>query len=115
LFLREKKRDEEIWTGLRLGVEAAPAALGVDQAFPIVFFGASYLRRDRTIPEATCPAPDPFAGCSGVAGTELVDRESKDDLAAAYVNVLIGKLVAASTVQKSAFTVVRTVEVRSSN
>src|SRR5262245_8037589 len=35
LFLRDKKREEEIWTGLRLGVAAAPAALGVDQAFPI--------------------------------------------------------------------------------
>ena len=35
LFLRERKPDEEIWTGRRLGVEAAPAELGVDQAFPI--------------------------------------------------------------------------------
>jgi Xaa-Pro aminopeptidase len=35
LFLRERKRDEEIWTGRRLGVEAAPAELGIDQAFPI--------------------------------------------------------------------------------
>ena len=35
LFLREKKREEEIWHGLRLGVEAAPAALGVDVAYPI--------------------------------------------------------------------------------
>ena len=35
LFLREKKRDEEVWTGLRLGLDAAPAALGVDAAHPI--------------------------------------------------------------------------------
>ncbi|MEO6709223.1 MAG: aminopeptidase P N-terminal domain-containing protein [Planctomycetota bacterium] len=35
LFLREKKREEEVWTGLRLGVEAAPGALGVDAAHPI--------------------------------------------------------------------------------
>ncbi len=35
LFLREKKRDEEIWNGLRLGLEAAPATLGIDAAFPI--------------------------------------------------------------------------------
>jgi Xaa-Pro aminopeptidase len=35
LFLRDKKREEEIWTGLRLGVAAAPAALGVDEAYPI--------------------------------------------------------------------------------
>ena len=35
LFLREKDREREIWDGLRLGVEAAPAALGVDEARPI--------------------------------------------------------------------------------
>ncbi len=35
LFLREKKLDEEIWTGERLGVAAAPAALGVERAFPV--------------------------------------------------------------------------------
>lgn len=35
LFLREKKRDEEVWTGLRLGIEAAPKALGIDEAYPI--------------------------------------------------------------------------------
>jgi Xaa-Pro aminopeptidase len=35
LFLREKKADEEVWTGRRLGVEAAPEALGVDSALPI--------------------------------------------------------------------------------
>lgn len=35
LFLREKDREREIWTGRRLGVAAAPAALGVDEARPI--------------------------------------------------------------------------------
>ncbi len=35
LFLREKDSEQEIWTGRRLGVDAAPAALGVDEAFPI--------------------------------------------------------------------------------
>ena len=70
--------------------------VGVDQKFSIVFFGASWLRRDRTIPEATCPAPDPFSGCSGQAGTLVVDRTSNDDLASAYVNVLAGKRVAIS-------------------
>lgn len=35
LFLREKNRDQEIWSGRRLGVEAAPAQLGVDEAYPI--------------------------------------------------------------------------------
>ncbi len=32
LFLRAKDREREIWTGRRLGIEAAPAALGIDEA-----------------------------------------------------------------------------------
>jgi Xaa-Pro aminopeptidase len=35
LFLRDKDRDQEIWNGRRLGVAAAPAALGVAEARPI--------------------------------------------------------------------------------
>ena len=35
LFLREKDREREIWTGRRLGVSAAPEQLGVDEARPI--------------------------------------------------------------------------------
>jgi len=34
LFLREKDRDQEIWTGRRVGVEAAPDVFGVDAAHP---------------------------------------------------------------------------------
>ena len=35
LFLRPRNRDREIWDGRRLGVESAPAVLGVDAAYPI--------------------------------------------------------------------------------
>jgi Xaa-Pro aminopeptidase len=35
LFLRERDPRQEVWTGRRLGVDAAPAALGVDAAYPI--------------------------------------------------------------------------------
>jgi Xaa-Pro aminopeptidase len=35
LFLRESDREREIWDGRRLGVPAAPAELGVDEARPI--------------------------------------------------------------------------------
>jgi len=38
LFLREKKLAEEVWTGRRLGLEAAPQALGVDRALSIESF-----------------------------------------------------------------------------
>jgi Xaa-Pro aminopeptidase len=35
LFLRDKDKEREIWSGRRLGVAAAPAKLGVDEARPI--------------------------------------------------------------------------------
>ena len=35
LFCQPKDLEREIWDGLRLGPEAAPAALGVEQAFPV--------------------------------------------------------------------------------
>ncbi len=35
LFLRPRDREAELWTGPRLGVEAAPSVLGVDAAYPI--------------------------------------------------------------------------------
>ncbi len=35
LFLRDRKKEAEIWTGRRLGVARAAAALGVDHAFDI--------------------------------------------------------------------------------
>jgi len=35
LFLNPRDRDAEIWNGRRLGVERAPAALGIDRAYPV--------------------------------------------------------------------------------
>ena len=35
LFLNERDREKETWTGRRLGVEAAPSALGVARAYPL--------------------------------------------------------------------------------
>ena len=36
LFLNERDREKETWTGRRLGVAAAPAELGVARAHPLV-------------------------------------------------------------------------------
>jgi Xaa-Pro aminopeptidase len=38
LFLRPRDRDKEIWTGRRLGVDAAADTLGLDAAYPIEEF-----------------------------------------------------------------------------
>ena len=35
LFVNDRDKDAETWTGRRLGVAAAPAALGVDRAYPL--------------------------------------------------------------------------------
>ena len=35
ILLRAKNVERELWDGLRLGPDAAPAALGVDAAFPL--------------------------------------------------------------------------------
>ena len=39
LFLRDRKKEAEIWTGRRLGVARAPGVLGVDKAHPIEEIG----------------------------------------------------------------------------
>jgi Xaa-Pro aminopeptidase len=45
LGCRAKNPEMEIWDGLRLGVEAAPAALGVDAAFDVETLDAAMLER----------------------------------------------------------------------
>jgi Xaa-Pro aminopeptidase len=35
LFLRSRDRDLEVWNGARLGIERAPEALSIDEAYPI--------------------------------------------------------------------------------
>jgi Xaa-Pro aminopeptidase len=61
LFLREKNREQEIWSGRRLGVERACEELGVDQAFPI---GELWTR-----------LPDMLKGCSRLVYRAGADEE----------------------------------------
>ena len=44
LLCREKNAEREIWDGLRLGPQAAPAVLGVDEALPIDALDATLAR-----------------------------------------------------------------------
>lgn len=64
LFLREKDAEREIWDGLRLGVEAAPAVLGVDRALPVG-------RLDEELPQLLAGQPAvwwPFGEFPGLEG-----------------------------------------------
>jgi Xaa-Pro aminopeptidase len=53
LFCREKDAQREIWDGLRVGPEAAPALLGFDAAFPIG-------RLDEELPKLIADSPALF-------------------------------------------------------
>lgn len=77
--------------------------VGFDQALgDTVFFGASWLHRNSDIPEAFCADPNPFSNCDHpdpgdplyTGPPVVVERESRDALASAYFNVLIGRRVA---------------------
>ncbi len=63
LLCRPRDAEREIWDGLRLGPEAAPAALGVDAALPLEAL-------DTVLPERLADQPAvwfPFAGHAGLA------------------------------------------------
>ena len=45
LFCQPKDMEREIWDGYRLGPQAAPAALGVDEAYPITEMDARIDRK----------------------------------------------------------------------
>ncbi len=79
------------------GTHSWSYGIGLDQQLiSKIFFGVSWLHRDRDIPEAVCPTPFPSSGCSTLPGTVLAEKHSTDDLAAVYFNALIGRRVAAS-------------------
>ncbi len=79
------------------GTESLNYGLGVDQKINDSFFaGLSVLRRDLTIPEATCATPLQFSGCAGMQATQVVERFSDDWLGSVYVNGTAGKRVALS-------------------
>jgi len=63
LLCRPRDAEREIWDGLRLGPEAAPAALGVDEALPVEALDATVAQRLADQPAVWFP----FAGHEGLA------------------------------------------------
>src|SRR5262249_738811 len=79
------------------GPRALSYGAGIDQAFGRrLFAGGSVLRRELTIPEAFCDAPNRFAGCATQPATHIVSRDSTDYYADAYVSALVGSQFAVS-------------------
>lgn len=58
VFLRPKDEEREIWDGYRLGPEAAPAALGVDAAYPIEALDERLPNLLADQPSVWCPLDD---------------------------------------------------------
>jgi len=79
------------------GTTSQNYGLGIDQKFRSnIFFGASWLHRDRDVPEAVCPTPDRYAGCAFQPGSVLEIKQSNDELASVYLNALLGRRVSGS-------------------
>ena len=62
LFCRPKDIERELWDGIRLGPEAAPAALGVDEAFPLALLDEQMAARMAGQPALWWPFGTPGLG-----------------------------------------------------
>ncbi len=79
------------------GTRSRSWGVGFDQeVVHQVFFGASWMRRDRTIPQGYCAIEDPFSGCAFQQATLISEKTSKDDLGSAYVDATVWKYFALS-------------------
>lgn len=58
LFLRPKDEEREIWDGYRLGPDAAPASLGVDEAWPVTALDEKLPELLADQPAVWCPLDD---------------------------------------------------------
>jgi len=78
IFLRKKDREKEIWTGRRLGVEAAPEILKVDAAFEKDWLVFNHLKSQMHAffnPEAPTSLPLNYMGHSVINPPHMVDGE----------------------------------------
>jgi Xaa-Pro aminopeptidase len=80
LFLRQRDRKQEIWTGRRLGTQAAPSELRVDAAYPIEEF-------DQRLPDYLVGAPTLYYA---LGQDEAFDRRVHTALAQARYRVRRG-------------------------
>ncbi len=62
LFCRPKDVERELWDGIRLGPDAAPAALGVDEAFPLALLDEKVVERMAGQPALWWPFGAPGLG-----------------------------------------------------
>ncbi|HKQ60163.1 MAG TPA: tetratricopeptide repeat protein, partial [Candidatus Polarisedimenticolaceae bacterium] len=74
------------------GTRSLSYGVGVDHEFTPHLYGGVYLqRRARTVPEASCDAPDPDQGCLFQTPTHVEGKDSRDLIGSLYLSAPIGR------------------------
>ena len=82
LLCRERDPQREVWDGLRLGPEAAPAALGVDEALPLAALEETVPQRLADRPAVWLPFGDPRLSATVARWVEAVRSRARSGVAA---------------------------------
>jgi Xaa-Pro aminopeptidase len=102
LVCRPKDPEREIWDGFRLGPDAAPAALGVDEAFALDHLDETMIDRLADQPAVWWPFEMPGLGAQIGVWLERVRAKSRQGVEAPHTQCDLGPLLAAMRVVKDA-------------
>lgn len=100
LFCRPKDVERELWDGIRLGPEAAPAALGVDEAFPLSVLDDEVVERVAGQPSLWWPFGTPGLGARVEGWLEKVRARASTGIAVPTSQHDLNPLLAAMRVIK---------------
>ena len=82
LLCRERDPQREVWDGLRLGPEAAPSTLGVDEALPLAALEETVPQRLADRPAVWLPFGEPRLSATVARWVEAVRARSRSGVAA---------------------------------
>jgi Xaa-Pro aminopeptidase len=102
LVCRPRDVDRELWNGLRLGPEAAPAALGVDEAFPLERLDELVVERLAGEPAVWWRFETPGLGARIAGWLERVRAQSRLGVEAPAAQRDLAPLLAAMRIRKDA-------------
>jgi Xaa-Pro aminopeptidase len=102
LLCRPKDAEREMWDGLRLGADAAPAALGVDEAFTLDRLDQTMVERLADQPAVWFPFEAPGLGAQIDGWLERVRAKSRLGVEAPRAQCDLGPVLAAMRVVKDA-------------
>jgi Xaa-Pro aminopeptidase len=102
LFCRPKDLEREIWDGLRLGPDAAPAALGIDEAFALDRLDAVMTEHLANQPAVWWPFETPGLGTRVEGWLERVRAKSRSGIEAPRAQCDLAPVLAAMRIVKDA-------------